>query len=120
MARLRRNNNSLNENAYMTMPSDNTRVASPYRVEQQIKSTQQRTPINLRETVLRLRREQDEQEERERNAARQEADRRQREREDEDRRKRNEEYYQKKEQEKQAQYEAEKRQMKNMLLTKIN
>ena len=84
----------------MTAASDNTRVSSPYRIQQQVESIQRRPDINLRDTVLRLRKEQEEQQERERLAAREEANRRQMEREDEDRRRRNAEYYQKKEHQK--------------------
>jgi len=46
----------------LTAVSDNTRVSSPYRIQQQIESEyrNRRPPVNVRETVLRLRKEEEE------------------------------------------------------------
>ena len=93
----------------MTAASDNTRVESPYRIQQQIQSTQRRPSVDVREAVLRLRQEEQERREKQIKEAEEESARLQREREDEDRRRRNEEYYKKKQAEKQAKYEAEKK-----------
>lgn len=86
MDKLRKRNNS-NMYKELTAVSDNTRVSSPYRIQQQVESTTRRKPINVRDAVLKFR----QQEEKEA-----------RERADEERRRNNAEYYQKKQQEKQA------------------
>lgn len=78
MDKLRKRNNS-NMYKELTAVSDNTRVSSPYRIQQQVESKTRRQPVNVRDAVLKLR-----------------------ERTDEERRRDNAEYYQKKQQEKQA------------------
>ena len=58
---IKKRNDSLNKYIDETIPSDNTRVESPYRIRQRVESQLQRPRVDLRETVFKLREQQEEQ-----------------------------------------------------------
>lgn len=105
----KKRNNSLNKYIDETIPSDNTRVESPYRIQQRVESQLQRPSVDLRKTVFKLREQQEEKARQEKLEQEAEQRRKEAERAEEDRLRGIKERHQKELKQKQDSWEAEKK-----------
>lgn len=111
MIKPKRNTDIESRLADMTIPSDNTRVASPYRVKSRIEAQQNRPRADLQEVLKKAREEDRKYWEKIREAQRKKEEEERLEKERRDRVKALEDFYKKRQAEKQRQYEEQKKQI---------